>query len=145
MTNQSPSAVNLLSSNLTNIINYISSDHYKSQGTPNYLSGLVDLFSESLDSYVAAGGDPVDLPLGVRASEVLVNAVADLLASDYHMKPIVDTEWFMSTVDEMVTNIAAITERLDEGSYGDDLCDRFNAFVVNMEDLTDETEYAPKV
>jgi len=122
---------------MTEIINYISSDHYKSQGTPNYLSGLVDLFSESLDSYALAGGDPVDLPLGVRASEVLATAVIDLLNSDYHMKPFVDTEWLMDTIGAAVMNIAAITESLDEGSYGVDLCDRFNAFMVEVEQLED--------
>ena len=145
MTTQSTPSAAVSLSNLTNIIDHIESEHYKSQGTPNYLSGLVDLFSESLNSYEQAGGNPAELGLAVKASEVLVNAVADILSSGYHTNPVVCPFWFVSTVGKIVTDIADITERLDEGSYGDDVCSRFNAFVGNMEDLTHETKYAPKV
>ena len=145
MTTQSTPSTAVSLSNLTNIVDYIGTDHYKSQGTPNYLSGLVDQFSESLDSYGQAGGNPAELGLAVKASEVLVNAVTDILDSGYHTKPFVCTEWFVSTVGKIVMNIADITESLDEGSYGDDVCSRFNAFFGNMEDLTQETKYAPKV
>ena len=124
-------------SNLTETIGYIDSVRRIHAVTPNWLAGQVDVFSQSLDSYVLAGGDPADLPLGVRASEVLVKAVADLLDSGYHLKPFVDTEWFMDTLNQVVLNVSAITESLDEGSYGDDLCDRFNAFAVKVEQLED--------
>jgi hypothetical protein len=124
-------------SNLAATIDYVDSCRRIHAVTPNWLAGQVDVFSQSLDSYVLAGGDPADLPLGVRASEVLVKAVADLLDSGYHLKPFVDTEWFMDTLNEVVLNVSAITESLDEGSYGVDLCDRFNAFMVRAEQEED--------
>jgi len=124
-------------SNLTATIDYVDSCRRIHAVTPNWLAGHVDVFSQSLDSYVLAGGDPADLPLGVRASEVFVKAAVSLLDSGYHLKPFVDTEWFMDVVGEVVMNIAAITESLDEGSYGNDLCDRFNAFAVKVEQLED--------
>ena len=124
--------------NLTATIEYIDSNRRMDAVTPGWLTVQVDAFIQSLDSYVVAGGDPADLPLGVRASEVLVNAVASLLDSGYCFQPFVDTEWFMDTVGTVVRNIIAITESLDEGSYGDDLADRFNAFMVRAERLEDE-------
>jgi len=125
-------------SNLTATIEYIDSNRRMDAVTPGWLTVQVDAFIKSLDSYVIAGGDPADLPLGVRACEVLVNAVVSLLDSGYCFQPFVDTEWFMDTIGAVVSNIIAITESLDEGSYGDDLADRFNAFMVQAEQLEDE-------
>ena len=124
-------------SNLTATIDYVDSCRRIHAVTPGWLSGQVDVFTQSLDSYVIAGGDPADLPLAVRASEVLVKAVVDLLDSGYHSQPFVDTEWFVDTLSQVVLNVSAITESLDEGSYGDDLCDRFNAFMVRAEQEED--------
>lgn len=125
-------------SNLAETIEYIDSCRRIHAVTPYWLAGQVDVFIQSLDSYVIAGGDPADLPLGVRASEVLVKAVIDLLDSGYCFQPFVDTEYVMDLLSDVVTNICAITESLDEGSYGDDLADRFNAFMVQAEQLEDE-------
>ena len=91
-----------------------------------------------MDSYVLAGGDPADLPQCVRACEVLVNAVASLLDTDRYEFVKWDREWYMTTVAEMVMDVYAITESLEEGSYGVDLCDRMNAFMVRVEQLEDQ-------
>lgn len=125
-------------SNLAETIEYIDSCRRIHAVTPYWLTGQVEVFTANLDSYVIAGGDPADLPLGVRACEVLVKAVIDLLDSGYCFQPFVDTEYVMDLLSEVVTNICAITESLDEGSYGDDLADRFNAFMVQAEQLEDE-------
>ena len=120
-------------SNLNDTINTIKSQ--ASFITPAWIDAQVQNFCASLDSYVVAGGDPATLPLATRASETLVNAVAGLLVSDYHMKPFVCEEWYVSTMERIVMDVHAITESLDEGSYGQDLCDRMNAFIVQTEEF----------
>lgn len=97
------------------------------------LMDRIERVSAHLDSYVLAGGDPAGLPQAVRTSEVLVNAVARLLDTDRYEFVKWDREWYMSTVAEMVMDVYAITESLDEGSYGVDLLDRMNAFMVKVE------------
>ena len=87
---------------------------------------------------VNGGGDPADLPQSVRACEVLVNAVASLLDTDRYEFVKWDREWYMTTVAEMVVDVYAITESLEEGCYGVDLCDRMNAFMVKVEQLEDQ-------
>ena len=105
--------------------------------TVHMLQSHITDIVKSIDSYVIAGGDPVDLPQSVRTCEILVKSVSALL--DTHRYEFVkwDREWYMSTVGEMVTDVASITESLEEGSYGDDLCDRYNAFAVMVEQLDD--------
>ena len=97
----------------------------------------IERLAAIMDSYVVAGGDPADLPQSVRACEVLVNAVASLLDTDRYEFVKWDREWYMTTVAEMVVDVYAITESLEEGSYGVDLCDRMNAFMVKVEQLDD--------
>ena len=120
-------------SNLTATINTIKSSDAFGATTPNWLMTQVDAFSESLDSYVIAGGDPSELSFSVRACEVLVTAVADLLDSGYHLKPFVDEDWFFNRMDAIVLDVNAIAESLGEPCYGSDLCDRWNAFIVKAE------------
>ena len=97
----------------------------------------IERLAAIMDSYVVAGGDPADLPQSVRACEVLVNAVASLLDTDRYEFVKWDREWYMTTMAEMVVDVYAITESLEEGSYGVDLCDRMNAFMVKVEQLDD--------
>ena len=103
--------------------------------TPNWLQGQVQTIAKSLALYLNDGGDPTTLPQGVRASEILVNSVAGVLESDYISRPFVDDEWFHDTVNCLVLDVYAITELLGEGSYGLDLCDRYNAFAVQTAEL----------
>ena len=120
-------------SNMSDTINTIKNTYRLRAITPNWLMGQVDVFSESLDSYVIAGGDPSELSLSIRACETLSIAVVTLLGSGWHLKPYVD-EHFFHMMGEVVININAITESLGQPCYGADLCDRWNAFVVQSED-----------
>ena len=97
--------------------------------TPVWLGSQVDSFSESLDSYCIAGGDPSELSYTTHAIEVLVNAVIGLLDSGYHLKPFVDEDWFYDRMNAIVLDVNAIAESLGEPCYGSDLCDRWNAFI----------------
>ena len=106
--------------------------------TVHMLQSYITDIVKSIDSYVIAGGDPVDLPKSVRTCEILVKSVSALLDTHRYEFQKWDREWYMSTVGEMVTDVASITESLEEGSYGDDLCDRYNAFAVMVDRLEDE-------
>ena len=120
-------------SNLLATIDTIKSSTDFVATTPGWLVGQIHSFSESLDSYCIAGGDPSELSFSVRACEVLVTAVADLLDSGYHLKPFVDEDFFFHTLHDIVDDITAITESLGEPCYGSDVCDRWNAFIVKAE------------
>ena len=116
-------------SNLTATINTIKSSDRLGATTPGWLESQVDSFSESLDSYCTAGGDPSELSLAIRACEVLSIAVRGLLESGYHLKPFVDEDWFYDRMNAIVLDVNAIAESLGEPCYGSDLCDRWNAFI----------------
>ena len=109
-----------------------------SRPTVHMLQSHITDIVKSIDSYVIAGGDPVDLPQAVRTCETLVKGVTALLDTHRYEFQKWDREWYMSTVGEMVMDVASITESLDEGCYGSDLCDRYNAFAVMVDRLEDE-------
>ena len=82
-----------------------------SRPTVHMLQSHITDIVKSIDSYVITGGDPVDLPQAVRTCETLVKgSVTALLDTHRYEFQKWDREWYMSTVGEMVTDVASITE-----------------------------------
>ena len=127
-------------SNLTATINHISDTLASASVSPAWLITQVNEFSDSLDSYVIAGGDPSELLGSFHFSRTLVDATIALLGSGFHRESIVDEDCTVPHVDEdytiqiikeLVMDVSAITETLGCSAFGDNLECRWHGFIVN--------------
>ena len=117
-------------SNLTATINRINDAMAQKSVTPNWLQGQVNEFSEALDSYVIAGGDPARMLGSVFFGRTLSDATVDVLNSGFHRKPFVDEDYIIQILKEVVLDVSAITETLGCSAFGDNLECRWHGFIV---------------
>ena len=123
----------LAESNLTATINRISNAFaipLSPSVTPYWLLTQVNEFSESLDSYVIAGGDPYKQLWSLHFCKVLSDATVEVLRGDYHRKPFVDEDYIIQIMKEVVMDVAAITETLGHSAFGDNLECSWHGFIV---------------
>ena len=110
-------------SNLIAIIGRINDARARRSVTANWLLGQVNEFCESLDSYIAAGGEPSELVWTIHFSNTLATATTELLGGTADLS--------METMKEVVSHITAITETLGEPHYGSSVNARWSGFIVN--------------
>ena len=101
---------------------------------PYHASHVLDVVEAYLTAYEVAGQDTATMPLATRLSEMLVGMVAWLCDLE-RFGTTEPSEGYVDSASEVVRRVYAITESLDEGSYGIDACDRFNAFMVASEEF----------
>ena len=119
-------------SNLTATINRINGAMAPwSAVTPYWLLTQVNEFSESLDSYVVAGGDPYKQLWSLHFCKVLSNATVELLRGDYHCKSFVDEGYIIQIMKEVVLGVSAIAETLGHSAFGDNLECSWHGFIVD--------------
>jgi len=108
-------------SNLVDIIGRINDARYQQSVAPTWLLGQVKEFSDALDSYIAAGGEPTNTLWTVHFCKSLVTATSELLVAngDYE------------TMKDVVVYIFAIAETLGQTSFSDSLDCRWHGFIVN--------------
>ena len=121
----------IAASNLVAIINRINDARAQESVSPTWLRDQVNEFSVALDSYIVAGGDPVELLGSIYFSRSLSDATVVLLGSGFHLKPFVDMDYFCMTMKEVVTHISAITDTLGHSAFGDNLDCRWHGFIVS--------------
>ena len=112
-------------SNLIATIGRINNTRAQQSVTPTWLLDQVKDFSESLDSYIAEGGEPSQMLWTVHFCKSLVTVTTGLLGST----PV--SEDYMETMKEVVTHVTAITETLGQSAFGDNLDCRWHGFIVN--------------
>ena len=111
-------------SNLVATIGRINDSHARQSVTPNWLLGQVKDFSDSLDSYIVAGGEPSEMLWTIHFCKSLVTVTTALLGGS----PVVED---LQTMKEVVIHITAITETLGQSAFGDNLDCRWHGFIVN--------------
>ena len=121
----------LAMSNLTTIIHRINDTLALGSVTPAWLLGQVKEFSDGLDSYVVAGGDPYKQLWSLHFCRVLSDATVKVLRSGYHRQAFVDEDYIIQTMKEVVMDVAAITETLGHSAFGDNLECSWHGFIVN--------------
>ena len=113
-------------SNLIATIGRINNAHAKQSVTPTWLLGQVKDFSDSLDSYIAEGGEPSETLWTIHFCKSLVTATTELLGGTP------EDEEYTQTMKEVVTYVAAITETLGHTSFGDTLDCRWHGFIIRQ-------------
>jgi len=126
-----PTQSQIAVSNLNAIINRINGARAQESVSPSWLRDQVNEFSETLNFYIADGGDPVELLGSIYFSRSLSDATVALLGSGFHLKPFVDMDFFNQTMKEVVVHISAITETLGHSAFGDNLDCRWHGFIVS--------------
>ena len=122
----------LAMSNLTATINRINDAMAPwSAVTPYWLLTQVNEFSESLDSYVIAGGDPYKQLWSLHFCKVLSDATVEVLRGDYYRKTFVDEDYIIQIMKEVVAEVSAIAETLGHSAFGDNLECSWHGFIVN--------------
>jgi len=108
-------------SNLVATIGRINDVRSQQSVAPAWLLGQVKDFSDSLDSYIAAGGAPSEMLWTIHFCKTLATATTELLSAcgDYE------------TMKEVVTYVVAITETLGHSSFSDTLDCRWHGYLVN--------------
>lgn len=108
-------------SNLVATIGRINDAHARQSVTAEWLLGQVKEFSEGLDSYITAGGEPTEMLWTVHFCKSLVTTTSELLIAngDYE------------TMKEVVVYILAIAETLGQTSFCDSLDCRWHGYLVN--------------
>ena len=120
-------------SNLTATINRINNAFaipLSPSVTPYWLLTQVNEFSESLDSYVIAGGDPYKQLWSLHFCKVLSDATIEVLRGDYHRKSFVDEDYIIQIMKEVVLEVSAIAETLGHSAFGDNLECSWHGFIV---------------
>jgi len=112
-------------SNLIATIGHINNARAQQSVTPTWLLGQVKDFSDSLDSYIAEGGEPSEMLWTIHFCKSLVTVTTALLGGS----PV--GEDYMETMKEVVIHITAITETLGQSAFGDNLDCRWHGFIVN--------------
>jgi len=113
-------------SNLVATIGRINNAHARQSVAPAWLLGQVKDFSDSLDSYIAAGGEPSEMLWTIHFCKSLVTVTTRVLGSGA-----VSDGCYMETMKEVVIHITAITESLGQSAFGDNLDCRWHGFIVN--------------
>lgn len=108
-------------SNLVATIGRINDAYARQSVAPAWLLDQVKDFSDSLGSYIAAGGAPSETLWTIHFCKSLVTATTELLHVDGDYE----------TMKEVVTYVAAITETLGHSSFSDTLDCRWHGFIVN--------------
>ena len=112
-------------SNLIATIGRINNARAQQSVTPTWLLDQVKDFSDSLDSYIAEGGEPSEMLWTIHFCKSLVTVTTALLGGS----PV--GEDYMETMKEVVIHITAITETLGQSAFGDNLDCRWHGFIVN--------------
>ena len=110
-------------SNLIATIGRINDARTRRSAGADWLLGQVKEFSESLDSYIADGGDPSELLWTIHFCRSLATCTADLLGGTDDLP--------VETMKEVVSYITAITEVLGEPHYGSSVNARWSGFILN--------------
>ena len=119
-------------SNLTATINRINEHRWlRPSVTPYWLLTQVNEFSESLDSYVVAGGDPYKQLWSLHFCKVLADATIEMLRGDYSRKSFVDEDYIIQIMKEVVLEVSAIAETLGHSAIGDNLECSWHGFIVD--------------
>ena len=113
-------------SNLIATIGRINDVRAQQSVAPAWLLGQVKEFSDSLDSYITAGGAPSEMLWTIHFCKSLVTATSELLGSTG-----VDEE-YTQTMKEVVVYVAAITEALGHTSFSDTLDCRWHGFIIRQ-------------
>ena len=113
-------------SNLIAIIGRINNARAQQSVSPTWLRDQVNEFSESLDSYIADGGEPSEMLWTIHFCKSLAIVTTGLLGSG-----IVREEDYIETMKEVVAHISAITETLGHSAFGGNLDCRWHGFIVN--------------
>ena len=123
----------LAESNLTATINRISNAFaipLSPSVTPYWLLTQVNEFSESLNSYVIAGGDPYKQLWSLHFCRVLSDATVEVLRL-VNRQVFVNEDDIIQTMKEVVMDVTAITETLGHSAFGDNLECSWHGFIVN--------------
>ena len=112
-------------SNLVATIGRINDARAQQSVSAAWLLGQVKDFSDSLDSYIAAGGEPSEMLWTIHFCKSLVAVTTRVLGGT----PV--GEDYMETMKEVVIYVTAITERLGHSAFGDNLDCRWHGFIVN--------------
>ncbi len=109
-------------SNLIATIGRINDVRAQQSVAPAWLLGQVKEFSDSLDSYITAGGEPSEMLWTIHFCKSLVTATTELLVAsgDYE------------TMKEVVVYVAAITEALGHTSFSDTLDCHWHGFIIRQ-------------
>ena len=113
-------------SNLVATIGRINDAYARQSVAPTWLLGQVKDFSDSLDSYIADGGEPSEMLWTIHFCKSLAIVTTGLLGTG-----IVREEDYIETMKEVVAHISAITETLGHSAFGDNLDCRWHGFIVN--------------
>ena len=108
-------------SNLVATIGRINDAHARHSVTAEWLLGQVKEFSDGLDSYITAGGDPTQMLWTIHFCKSLVNVTIDLLAESGECE----------TMKEVTAYVIDITDTLGRSSFGDYLDSRWHGFILN--------------
>ena len=111
-------------SNLIATIGRINNARAQQSVTPTWLLDQVKDFSDSLDSYIAEGGEPSEMLWTIHFCKSLVTVTTALLGGT----PVGED---VLTMKEVVTHVTAITETLGQSAFGDNLDCRWHGFIVN--------------
>ena len=98
--------------------------------TPYWLLGQVKEFSDGLDSYIIAGGDPYKQLWSLHFCRVLSDATVEVLRL-VNRQAFVDDDDIIQTMKEVVIDVTAITETLGHSAFGDNLECSWHGFIVN--------------
>ena len=112
-------------SNLVATIGRINDAYARQSVAPTWLLGQVKDFSDSLDSYIAEGGEPSETLWTIHFCKSLVTTTTDLLGGGRV------GEEYTQTMKEVVTYVVAITEALGHTSFSDTLDCRWHGYLVN--------------
>ncbi len=112
-------------SNLVATIGRINDAYARQSVAPTWLLGQVKEFSDSLDSYIAEGGEPSETLWTIHFCKSLVTTTTDLLGGGRV------GEEYTQTMKEVVVYVAAITEALGHTSFSDTLDCRWHGHLVN--------------
>ena len=110
-------------SNLIATIGRINDARARRSVTADWLLDQVNDFCKSLDSYIAAGGEPSELLWTIHFCKSLATSTAELLGGTDDLP--------IETMKEVVSHITAITEVLGEPHYGSSVDARWSGFIVN--------------
>ena len=111
-------------SNLIATIGRINNARSQQSVTPTWLLDQVKDFSDSLDAYIAEGGEPSEMLWTVHFCKSLVAVTTRVLGGT----PV--GEDYIETMKEVVIHITAITETLGQSAFGDNLDCRWHGFIV---------------
>lgn len=113
-------------SNLIATIGRINDVRAQQPVAPAWLLGQVKEFSDSLDSYVIAGGEPSETLWTIHFCKSLAIVTTGLLGTG-----VMREEDYIETMKEVVTYVIGITETLGHSAFSDNLDCRWHGFIVN--------------